>query len=110
MNHICNYSNSLLSCWIDTTGVYSFVSVILNVTPAGLSIPATAGLAAGLPSLVAFLVSTQFSDQVKIKGTWQLFNGLSSVLQNFFKYSNGTANLASFVTSLLYNFPVILVL
>ena len=45
-----------------TTGIYNFVSSILNVAFVELLTAATAGLASGLASLVALLVITQFSD------------------------------------------------
>ena len=73
--------------------------------------PATVGSASGSASLVALLVNTQFSDQVKLKDTSQLNNGMSSVLQKLLKYVNGTAvSTTSFSALLPSNFPVILVL
>ena len=45
-----------------TTETYNFVSVISNVTFAGLLTATTEGLALGLAFLVALLVNTQFSD------------------------------------------------
>ena len=66
-----------------TTGTYKIVPSILNVALIG---SATAGLASGSTSLAAFLVITQFSDQVKIRIISQLINGISSVLQKLLKY------------------------
>ena len=43
------------------------MSVILNFAPAGLLVSATAGSGSGSASLVALLVITQFSKQVKIR-------------------------------------------
>ena len=81
------------------------MSFNLNVAPFGLLIASTPGAA----FLVALLVSTQFSDQVKVTDTSQLINGMSSVLQNFLKYFSGTAISTSFVLLLSPNFHVILV-
>ena len=63
-----------------TTGRYNFVSIILNVAFVGLLISTTEGSASGLASLVALLVITKFSDQVKIRFISQLINGVFSVL------------------------------
>ena len=73
-----------------TTG--SFASVILN-----------------FPSPVE-LVITQSLDQVKIRLTSQLINGISSVLQKLLKYFNGTIISTSFVLSSAGVFPVIFIL
>ena len=59
---------------------------ILKVAFVGLLMPATAGSASGSASLVALLVNTQFSDQVRVKDTSQLINGMSSILQKLLKY------------------------
>ena len=61
-----------------TTGTYNFVSFILNVAFVGLLTAATARSASGSASLVALLVITQFSDQVKIRFISQLINGISN--------------------------------
>ena len=63
-----------------TTRTYNFVSFILNVEFVGLLTAATAGFTTGSAPLVAFLVTTQFSDQIKIRFTSQLNNGISNVL------------------------------
>ena len=70
LNAVCNCSNNLLSSSVDkvTTGTYNLVSVILNFSLVGFSIPST-GLLPSTASLFAWLVITQFSDQVKVKGT-----------------------------------------
>ena len=95
---------------IVATRTYSLQSVILKVTFVGLLIPATGGSASRSASLVALLVITQFSDQVKVKNICQLINGMSSVLQKLLKYCNGTTiSTSSFSTFLPSNFPVILV-
>ena len=91
LNPVCNCSNNLLSFLVDkvTSGTYKFVSVIYGA-PVGFSIPATAALVLGLASLFVWFVNTQFSNQVKVKYTSQLINGVSSVLQKWFKHFNGT--------------------
>ena len=43
------------------------MSLLLNIVFVGLLTAATAGSASGSASLAAWLVTTQFSDQVKIK-------------------------------------------
>ena len=63
-----------------TTGRYNFVSIILNVAFVGLLISTTEGSASGLAFLVALLVITKFSDQVKIRFISQLINEVFSVL------------------------------
>ena len=50
--------------------------------------------------LFSKLVITQFSDQVKVKDTSQLINGMSNALPKLLKYFNGTATSTSFVPSL----------
>ena len=62
-----------------TTGAYNFVSFTLNVAFVELLTAVTAGSAPGSASLVALLVITQFSDQVKIRFISQLIKGISSV-------------------------------
>ena len=82
------------------------MSFILKVAFVGLLVPANAGSASESASLVAWLVITQFSDQVRVKDTSHLINGMSSVL-----YFNGTTiSAASFSTLLASNFPVILII
>ena len=80
-NPVFNCSGSLSSSSVDkaTTGTYNFVSAISNVAFVGLLTATTSGLASGSASLVALLVITQFSNQVKIKDTSQSINGISSV-------------------------------
>ena len=69
-------SKSLLSSSIHKviTGTYNFASFFLNVAFIGL-------LTAVSESLIALLVFTQFSDQVKIRFISQLINIISNVLQ-----------------------------
>ena len=113
MNPDFNCSKTLLSFSAAkvTTGTYNFVSFILKFAFVGLLIQATAGSALGSAYLVALPVITQFSDQVRVKDTSQLINGMSSVLQKLLKYFNGTSiSTSSFSTFLPSNFPVILVL
>ena len=93
-----------------TTGTHNCVSFILNVVSVGLLISATAGLASGSVSLVALLVITQLSDQVKIRFILQLINGISSVLQKLLKYFNGQTISTFFSVLLSSNPSVILVL
>ena len=54
------------------TGIYNVVPFILNIAFVGLLTAATAGLVSGLVSLVALLVTTRFSDQIKIRFISQL--------------------------------------
>ena len=66
LNPVFNCSKRLLSSSPEkvTTGTCNLQSVILKTAFVGLLIPATAGSASGSTSLAAFLVNTQFSDQV----------------------------------------------
>ena len=87
------WSNYALS-WVDnvTTGTKSFVSVIANlIAPVEL-------------------VITQVDDQVKMRLTSQLINGISRVLQKLLKYFNGTIISTSFVLPSAGVFPVIFIL
>ena len=93
-----------------TNGTYNFVYVTLNVAPFGESILAVGGFVTKIESLVALLVITQFSEQVKIRFISQLINGISSVLEKLLKYFNGTAISTSFSVLLPSNPPVIMVL
>ena len=88
------------------------MSFILKVVYVGLLIPATAGSASGSVSLVALVVITQFSDQVKVKDTLQLINRIFSDLkEKLLRFFNGTTiSTSSFSTLLPSNFTVILVL
>ena len=113
LNPVFSCSKNLLSSSADkvTTGTYNLQSVIVKTAFVGLLILATAGSASGSASLVALLVNKQFSDQVKVKDTSQLINGMSNVLQKLPKYFNDKAiSISSFSTLLPSNFPVILVL
>ena len=58
--------------------------------------------------LVVISVKTHFSDQVKVRDTSQLIKGMSKVLQNLLKYSNGTT-ISSFCISLLGIFVAFLI-
>ena len=93
-----------------TTRTYNFVSFILNVEFVGLLTAATAGFATGSAPLVAFLVTTQFLDQIKIRFISQLNNGISNVLQTLLKCFHGTTIATSFSVSLPSNLHVIFVL
>ena len=85
------------------------MSFILNIAFVGLLIPITRE--SPLASLLALLIITFFSLQVKVKNTSQLINGIYSVLQKLLRYFNGTTLLTSSLFTLLpSNFPVILVL
>ena len=79
-----NCSSSFALSWVDkvTTGIYSFVSVIVNVA---------SWLAIGLSILKHLL------DQVRIRLISQLINDISRVLQKLLKYFNGTLILTFFV-------------
>ena len=83
--------------------------VILNVAFVGLLTAATAESTSRSASLVALLVITQFSDQVKIIFISQLI-GVSSVLQKLFKCFNGKTISTSFSVLLPSNLPIMLVL
>ena len=61
-------------------------------------------------SFKTVLVTTQSLDQVKIKLTSQLLNGISSVLQKLLNYFNGTIISTSFVLPSSGTFPVIFTL
>ena len=50
-----------------TTGTYNFASFNLNISLVGAFIAGIVRLALGSASLVALLVTTQFSDQVRIR-------------------------------------------
>ena len=50
-----------------TTGTYNFASFISNIAFVGLLTAATAVAASRSASLVAWLIITQFSDQVEIR-------------------------------------------
>ena len=105
LNPVFNCSKSLLSFSADkvTTGTYNIQPRILKITFVGLLISSTAGSASGS--------SSQFLDQVEVKDTSHLINGISNVLQKFLKYFNGTTILTSFFSTLLpSDFLVILVL
>ena len=93
-----------------TTATYNFASLILNVAFVGLLTAATAGSVSRYASLVALLVITQFSDQLKIRFISQLINGISSVLQKLLKYFDGTTISTSFSVSLPSNLTVIFIL
>ena len=113
LNLVFNCSKSLLSFSADkvTTVTYNLQSVILKAEFVELLILSTAGSASGSSSLIALLVNIQFLDQVKVKNTSQLINGISNVLQKLLQYFNSTTILtSSFSTSLPSNFPVIQVL
>ena len=64
------------------------MSFISNVTFVGLLAAATAGSAVGSASLVALLVITQSSDQVKTRFISHLIHGISSAFQKLFKHFN----------------------
>ena len=94
-----------------TTETYNFVSVIVNVAPVGAAIAGVLGIVpcAKTATCVIISVKTQFLDQVKVKGTSQLINGVSNVLQKLRRCFNGTANSTPLV-SLTGVFPVMLLL
>ena len=77
-----------------TTGMYNFVSVILNVAHNGAKI---AGLASASTVISA---KTQFSDQVRITSTSQLINRISKPLQKLLKCFSGITTSVSFVPAL----------
>ena len=93
-----------------TAATYNFASLILNVAFVGLLTAATAGSVSRSASLVALLVITKFSDQLKIRFISQLINGISSVLQKLLKCFNGIKISSSISVSLSSNLTVILVL
>ena len=77
-----------------TTGMYNFVSVILNVAPDGGTI---GGLRTAFTDISA---KTQFFDHVKINSISQLINGISKLLQKLLKYFKGITTSASVNKSL----------
>ena len=83
-----------------TTGTYNLQSVILKVAPVGKS-SQTSGLSPYVPvtNIFSKLVITKFADQLKVKDTSKLVNGISSILQKLLIYSNGTVFSNSFVPS-----------
>ena len=86
------------------------MSVILKVASSGLLI-LTIELPSSTASRFTWILNTQFLDQVKVKDTSQLINGISSVIQKFLKSFNGvTISAPSFHELLFPNFSVILVL
>ena len=69
----------------------------------------TSGLvpSAAVTNLFLKLVITQLSDQLKVKDTSQLINGISSVFQKLPKCFNGTAITTFFVPSLFLLYPLV---
>ena len=112
LNPVFNCSNNLLSSSVDrvTTGTNNIVSVTLNVAFEGLLISDIAGSTPGLASVVALLVITQLSDQVKIRFISQLINSVCSTFQKLLRYFNGTAISTSFSVLLPSNPPVMIAL
>ena len=100
MNPVLNCSERFLSFSADkvTTETYNLQSFITNDAPVGAAI-------AGRPTLhvALFIISvkTQFLDQVRVKYTSQLTNGISSFLQKLLRYFNGTTILTFCITLLL---------
>ena len=94
---VLNCSKSDLSFSVDkvTVGTRNFVFVILNVAFVG-----EVSLRVFIIILLSKLVLTQFSDQVKVKDTSQLINGIFKLLQKLLKYFEGTAISASFLPDL----------
>ena len=80
-NPVFNCSNNLLLSSV-TTGTYNFVPFVSNSAFVGLLTVVTAGSASESASLVALLVITQFSDQVKIRFISQLINGIPRLSKN----------------------------
>ena len=68
----------------------------------------TGRIPCALAVVVVISVKTQFIDQVNIKDTSQLTNGISNVFEKLLRCFNGTGNSTSFVFPLLAVFPVIL--
>ena len=62
------------------TGIYNFVSVILNVAPDGATIAESASASTVISA------KTQILDQVRIISTSQSINGISKFLQKLLKY------------------------
>ena len=74
LNPTFNCSEILMSSLVDkvTTVTYNVVSFISNIEFVWLLTAAPGGFTSGSASLVALLVITQFSDQVKIRFISQL--------------------------------------
>ena len=99
MNPVLNCFKTVLSFSDDKvkTGMYNFVSVILNVAFVGEVSPRVFIF----PLFFTMLVITQFPDQIKIKDTLQLINVIFKVLHKLLKDFNGTAISTSFLPDLL---------
>ena len=112
LNPTFNCSEILMSSLVDkvTTVTYNVVSFISNIEFVRLLTAAPGGFTSGSASLVALLVITQFSDQVKIRFISQLINGISNILQKLLKCFNGTTISTSFSVLLSSNLPVMFVL
>ena len=68
------------------------MSVILNVAFAGALIAYLSGLfpCAATTACVIMSVKTQFSDQIKVRDTSHLINGMFNALQKLLECFNGT--------------------
>ena len=67
MNPVFSCCNNLLSSWVErvTTGTYSLVSVILNVTPVGVFTAGLAGLSPFAATAGYFVISVKTQLQVQ---------------------------------------------
>ena len=81
VNPVFNCSKGFMSFSFDKaiTGIYNFVSFILNVAPDGATV-ARSG-----PAFTVISAKTQFLDHVKINSTLELINGIFKVLQKLLK-------------------------
>ena len=106
LNPIFNCSKSFVSFSFDkvTTGIYNFVSVILNIAPDG------AAIAGSTSASSVISTKTKFLDQVKINSSSQLINGIFKTLQKLLKCFSGITTFAFVNESLFCDvFPTILV-
>ena len=87
-----------------TTGIYNFVSVILNIAPDGATIAGSTSASSVIST------KTKFLDQVKINSSSQLINGIFKTLQKLLKCFSGITTFAFVNESLFCGvFPTILV-
>ena len=86
------------------TGTYNFVFLILNAAFVGET-----SLCVFVIALLSVLVITHSLDQVKIKDTPQLINGISYALQKLLRYFNWTAISTSFLPDFFASYAGLLI-
>ena len=92
LNPVFNCSKRLLSFSADkvTTGTCNLKPVIVYVAFVGATITGISGTfsCAGTAACVIISVKTQFLEQVKVKYTSKLINGICNVLQRLLRWFN----------------------